>query len=88
MLFVFEEPGLHGFWMKNCRVALDIIWLDQQLRVVDIAHERPPCPAEGACPQIAPMRVASYVLEVAAGTCRREGLRPGDSVVLLAGAAP
>jgi hypothetical protein len=85
MLFVFEEAGAHGFWMKNCRVALDIIWLDDELRVVEIAENLAPCPPTGRCPQIAPMRAARYVLEVAAGTSQREGLRLGDSVVLLAG---
>lgn len=85
MLFVFEEDDLHGFWMKNCKVALDIIWLDAGLRVVDIAHEREPCPDDGECWQILPMRAARYVLEVAAGTARREGLRRGDQLVLLPG---
>jgi uncharacterized membrane protein (UPF0127 family) len=87
MLFVFDTSGFWDFWMKNCEVALDIIWLDDGLRVVDIAHDRPPCAAEGPCPRQQPLRAARYVLEVAAGTARREGLRLGDTLVLLDGAA-
>jgi uncharacterized membrane protein (UPF0127 family) len=87
MLFVFESSGFWDFWMKNCKVALDIIWLDEGFRVVDIAHERPPCPAAGPCPSVPPLGAARYVLEVAAGTARREGLRRGDELVLLADAA-
>lgn len=83
MLFVFDGVDLHPFWMKNCKVSLDIIWLDAQLRVVDIAHDRPPCPERGDCPSITPMRAARYVLEVAAGTAAREGLERGDTLVLL-----
>jgi uncharacterized membrane protein (UPF0127 family) len=88
MLFVFDETGFWDFWMKNCEVPLDIIWLDEGLRVVDIAHERPPCPAEGSCPALRPLRAARYVLEVAGGTAHREGLRRGDELILLGDAAP
>ena len=83
MLFVFESSGRHGFWMKNCRVALDLVWLDASRRVVQIAENAPPCPADGPCPVVEPMRPARYVLEFAGGTARREGLRVGDTVSLL-----
>jgi len=82
MLFVFDVPERHAFWMRNCKVNLDIIWIDQGLRVVEIAHDQAPCPTEGRCPNIFPMRTASYVLEVAGGTSRREGLGLGDPVTL------
>ena len=83
MLFLFDEPDHHSIWMKNCRVSLDIIWLDASFRVVEIAHELQPCPAHGPCPASFPMRSANFVLEVAGGTARREGLRAGDVLVLL-----
>jgi len=82
MLFIFDEPGQHPFWMKNCKVNLDIIWLDEARRVVEIAHDRPPCPEVGECPSIFPMRIASSVLEVAGGIARQEGLTRGDTVTL------
>jgi uncharacterized membrane protein (UPF0127 family) len=85
MLFLFERDAPHGMWMKHCRVALDMIWLDKDFRVVDIAYDRQPCPERGACPSILPLRAARYVLEVAAGTARREGLQRGDRVVILTG---
>jgi len=84
MLFVFDEPGSHGFWMKNCRTALDIIWLDGDFRVVDIAHDRKPCPPQGDCLTVFPMRAAHYVLEVAGGTARRAGLERGHRVTVIA----
>jgi uncharacterized membrane protein (UPF0127 family) len=83
MLFVFDASDVHGFWMKNCLVSLDIIWLDERLRVVDIARNREPCPPDSECPNVYPMRIARYVLEVAAGTTQREGLKLGDQVVLV-----
>ena len=80
MLFVYRESGQRSFWMKNCRVALDIIWLDESSRVVEIGHSLPPCTEPGRCPNYMPQRFARNVLEVAAGTARREGLQIGDVV--------
>lgn len=82
MLFVFERSDQHAIWMKNCKVSLDIIWLDEAGRVVEIAPERQPCPQRGPCPSVFPVRPARYVLEVAGGMARREGLRRGDLVDL------
>lgn len=83
MLFVFERADRHGFWMKNCLVSLDLIWLDEALRVVDVARSLLPCPAEGECPETLPAAPARYVLEVAGGTVERAGLRPGDRIAVL-----
>ena len=83
MLFVFDEAGRHSFWMKNCRVPLDILWLDASFRIVHLAAAQPPCPAEGDCPSIVPMRPAHYALEFASGTARAHGLKPGTRVDVL-----
>lgn len=83
MLFIFDAADRHGIWMKNCKVALDIIWLDEQLRVVEIARNRQPCPESGECLSVVPFRPARYVLEVAAGVTAKEGLEPGDTLVIL-----
>jgi uncharacterized protein len=84
MLFIFEQVDRHAFWMKDCRVRLDIVWLDAAFRVVDIAASQRPCPERGDCPDVVPEEAAAYVLEVAGGTVRREGLKKGDRIVVLA----
>jgi uncharacterized membrane protein (UPF0127 family) len=83
MLLVFDGPGRHAIWMKNCLVPLDIIWLDERYRIVEIAHDRQPCPPDEPCPSAAPLKSARYVLEVVAGTAAREKLQPGDSIVII-----
>lgn len=83
MLFVFDEPDRHSFWMRNCRVALDIIWLDDSFRVVHQERGMAPCEPDGRCPSIVPFRPARYVIEVAAGGAERLGIRDGDRVVVL-----
>jgi uncharacterized membrane protein (UPF0127 family) len=82
MLFIFASDGLHGIWMKNCRVALDIIWLDQDFQVVHIAPDRQPCEPDGPCPSAYPFRSARYVLELAAGRAEETGLKTGDRVLV------
>ena len=83
MMFFFEKPGRHGFWMKNCLVSLDIVWIDEELRVVHIAADVPPCPETGQCPTTEPLRAGKYVLEFAAGTASAQGLALGDRVIIL-----
>ena len=83
MLFVFEADGREGFWMKNCKVGLDIVWLDRTFRIVTIAADQKPCPDAGDCPAVRPEAPARYVIEFAAGTSARERLTPGDTIVVL-----
>jgi uncharacterized membrane protein (UPF0127 family) len=83
MIFIFDEDGRHSFWMKDCKVALDMVWLDGNGRVVWVAANQPPCPAVGECPSVAPSSPARYVLEFAAGTAAAESLKAGDPVVVL-----
>jgi len=32
MLFLFERTERQTFWMKDCLVSLDMVWLDEALR--------------------------------------------------------
>jgi uncharacterized membrane protein (UPF0127 family) len=82
IVFVFPEPGVHSFWMKNTLVPLDIIWLDETRAITHIQAAAPPCRAD-PCPGYASMRMASYVVEVRAGTAAREGLKPGDRLTVV-----
>ena len=76
MLFVFEQPDFHGIWMKNCKFPIDIVWLDEGRRVVDVAVKVPPCKAD-PCPVYQPMGRASYVVEMGAGQAGREKVARG-----------
>ncbi len=71
MLFVFEELDFHTIWMKNCKFPIDILWLDEEGRVVHLAESVPPCRAD-PCPIYQPLRKAAYVVELNAGQARRE----------------
>jgi uncharacterized membrane protein (UPF0127 family) len=79
MLFLFEEPGFHGIWMKNCKFPIDILWLDKERTIVHVAEKVPPCAAE-PCEVYAPLRKASYVVELNAGQARKENAVVGSRV--------
>jgi uncharacterized membrane protein (UPF0127 family) len=79
MIFVFEAADFHGIWMKNCRFPIDILWLDEDKKVVHVAESVPPCTAD-PCPVYNPMRRASYVIELNAGQARREKAVVGATV--------
>lgn len=80
MLFVFDRTEFHSIWMKNCRFPIDILWLDEERKVVHVAEAVPPCKAD-PCPVYSPLRKALYVVELNAGQARREGAVVGSSVV-------
>jgi hypothetical protein len=71
LLFVFEQPDFHGFWMKNCRFPIDMVWLDEKRTVVHLAEAVPPCKSD-PCPVYQTLRRASYVVEMNAGQARQE----------------
>ena len=50
MLFIhdYEEP--HAYWMKNTRIALDILYFDDALTLVSQQRDVPPCSGGTACP--------------------------------------
>ena len=76
MIFLMESLDFHSFWMKNCKVSLDIAWLDESWRVVHLETDVPPCKEE-PCAFYSPMQASLYVLEVRAGLASKNGLRPG-----------
>jgi uncharacterized membrane protein (UPF0127 family) len=78
MLFVYDEPEPRGFWMPDMRFDIDIVWI-RAGRIVHVESEVPHAVA-GAPPVYRPREPADLVLEVAAGTARRLGWRPGAAV--------
>jgi hypothetical protein len=79
MLFLFDRLGFHGIWMKNCRFPIDIVWLDEEQRVVHVAQAVPPCEKD-PCPAYEPLQRALYVLELGSGQAAREGVSLGSRI--------
>jgi uncharacterized membrane protein (UPF0127 family) len=77
MLFIFDREGIYPFWMKNTLIALDIIWIDENNKVVFIKQNAQPCETL-ICPSVIPSAKAKYVLEINAGLVERLQIKTGD----------
>ena len=65
MLFVFDKPGKWGFWMKDMHFPIDIIWLDESLKVIQVVENLSP----NSYPKtFYPKKSALYTLELPAGS--------------------
>ncbi len=76
MLFIFDDMSPRSFWMRNTRISLDIIFVDDQYKVVSIQKNAVPM-SEESLPSEGP---AKYVVEVNAGFSDLYNIRPGDSL--------
>lgn len=79
MLFVFPYTAPLAFWMKNTLIPLDILYFDEDRRLVSMQLNVPPCKAD-PCPSYPSDAPARYVLELSAGTARRIGVRVADEL--------
>lgn len=73
LLFPGERMEIKRFWMKNCYVPLDMIFLDNQRLVVGIEENTVPMDESSRGPD-AP---AQHVVEVVGGYARRHGIGIG-----------
>jgi uncharacterized membrane protein (UPF0127 family) len=78
MLFPFQEMAPRAFWMFQTLVPLDIIWLDDNKRIVEISANSPPCrTVPDDCPTYGGSAHSTYVLELAAGQAAAHNLSLG-----------
>jgi uncharacterized membrane protein (UPF0127 family) len=77
MLFIFEEEGIHSFWMKNMRFSIDILWLDKDRRIVHMEEQVPAC-AQDPCPSYPTSQPARFVLEIRSGGAAAHKLKLYD----------
>lgn len=79
MLFVWEEAGIHGIWMKDMKFPIDIIWIDENLRVIALESDVSP----DTYPEtFRPNEPAQYILETNAGWIEKNGVILGDVISL------
>lgn len=74
MLFVFPKPQNVKFWMKNTYLALDLIFMDQNFKVVQLYANARPLDLK----KIESDQIIKYVLEISAGSIQHHDIRKGD----------
>ncbi|MBI2867884.1 MAG: DUF192 domain-containing protein [Chloroflexi bacterium] len=83
MLFVFGKEDTYAFWMKNTLIALDILWLGSDGRIVDIQTMYPePGKPDQELRIYVPAAKARYAIEMNAGLAERYGFKSGMQVEL------
>jgi uncharacterized membrane protein (UPF0127 family) len=80
MLFPFNPPRRVGFWMKNCRIPLDMVFL-RQGAVKSITNHAPPC-TKDPCPIYDSKASIDQVIELAGGRAKQLGLKVGDRLTI------
>jgi len=80
MLFIFETPQKYSFWMKDMKFPIDIIWINQDGKIVHIEKNLPPCVFLLPCPSYAPKDDSLYVLEVVSNFTNKFNINVGDPV--------
>ncbi|WP_378185359.1 DUF192 domain-containing protein [Aquimarina sp. W85] len=76
MLFISEETKPQNFYMKNTLIALDIIYIGEDQKIVSFQKNTIPLD-ETSLPSVVP---AKYILEVNAGLATKWQLQVGDSI--------
>ncbi len=82
MLFIFNQPNRHSFWMFATRIPLEAIFFDENGFVVDIINMEPRGLNPFNCPKYSPKNDAKYVLEVNSGFVKRNKVVVGSKLVL------
>ncbi len=79
MLFIFDDETQRNFWMKNTLISLDIIYLDKNLKVVQLYKStRPNQTLETYSSKIP----SQFTIEVNSGWSENHNLKIGDKFTL------
>lgn len=82
MLFVFDTPDYHSFWMKDMKFPLDIIFIRDDRIVAVYENVLPPNSEQETPSVVKPDEKANFVLEINAGQSSLYGFQKGDKVFL------
>ncbi|MFA6339202.1 MAG: DUF192 domain-containing protein [Candidatus Paceibacterota bacterium] len=77
MLFIFDYEDFWGIWMKDMKFSIDIIWIDKDLKIIDIKQDVSPDTFPLA---FRPKSLSSYVIEVNANFVSKNKIKIGDKL--------
>lgn len=80
MLFLFPIPDRYGFWMKEMKFPIDIIWIRDGEVVGVTAEVQPPTDNRSPLPVFYPPQAVDAVLEVKAGWAKKHAIAFDDTV--------
>lgn len=82
MFFLFDTFAAQSMWMPDMRFPLDIVWLDEDLRIVHVTEGAQPCSSfdPARCPTYGSKFRAKYAIEMTAGQAGAYSFAPGLSL--------
>jgi len=81
MLFIHDHSGEYPYWMYHCKIGLDIIWMDESHRIVEMSPNTPPCKGKSStCSSYGGHARSIYVLELPVGSIKAHDLQAGQTV--------
>lgn len=79
MLFLMPREEIQYFWMKNTLIPLDMIFINEKMKIVGIVERAEPLTTTTRTVG----KPSRYVLELRGGYSAEEGIKVGQSVRLL-----
>ena len=79
MWFAFDDENYRSFWMKNTLIPLDMIFISEELEIVDIKYAFP-C-LKDLCIIYKSSKPAKYVLEVNGNFTIEKNIGIGDKIL-------
>ena len=76
MLFIMETENIQNFWMKNTYISLDMLFINEQLEIVDIHENAFPLSEE----LILSRYPAKYVFEILGGLSKKLNININDKI--------
>mgnify|MGYP001181125145 CR=1 FL=1 len=74
MLFSYNDDGIRNMWMKNTYIPLDVIFLDENYKVLGYVQNTKPLSLKN----ISINEHSRYVVEVNAGTVEKYNIRENE----------
>jgi len=76
MIFLFPAESQLSFWMKNTPIPLDMIFINEDRKIIGIVEQAVPFSTDSRSVPGA----SQFVLEINGGLSKRHGIKAGDSV--------
>lgn len=85
MFFLYDEDAPRTIWMKNCLIALDVVWVKENGTIVELQENVPPLSPlfngpDAKAPQYGGKVLSRHFVEFPAGTIQRLRLKMGDRI--------
>ncbi len=80
LFFQFDNSGSYAIWMKDMKFPIDVIWMDEEMKIVDIKENMSP----NSYPETyMPRNPSRFILETNAGFTQKHQIEVGDKMTFV-----